>query len=205
MDGESWSHTTLSKPTEGEKTSSVNEVLCLFTSTSTKLPLPNPAAHITLQGNHTGTDAHGDNHVQTDSVIADGEETSQRSTGNSKVALVIARSTGGASVGRSSGSGGLLVDAAGRGQGSRALRLRLGRDNLGLALEVARGGSLVALGVESIENVVKLVAIGAHAVGTIDTSGGVSDDTSADFRSLAADVTEHLTIVLLIEILGPDA
>lgn len=81
----------------------------------------------------------------------------------------------------------------------------LGADDLGLAVEVASSGGLLLGVVVGVEDVVELGAVVAHAVGTVDSVGGVAVDTGADSGVVAADEVEDVTKVLGFETGGADA
>lgn len=81
----------------------------------------------------------------------------------------------------------------------------LGADNLGLAVEVASSRGLLLVVVVGVEDIVELGTIVAHAVGTVDSRGGVAIDTGAGRGVVGADEVEDVTIVRGLEAGGADA
>lgn len=154
-----------------------------------------------LQEDHASTGEHGNTHVQSHGHLAHAEQVGSRAASNGSAAAGAGTAAGGAATGGTGvdgagSSGGLLVDVAGGGQGSRAGSLGLGADDLGLAVEVASSGGLLLGVVVGVEDVVELGAVVAHAVGTVDSSGGVAVDTGADSGVVATDEVEDVTEVL---------
>ena len=179
-------------------------------NTPRKSPFPNPTPMTRnlspvayLQDNHRSTDGDGNNHVQANGVVAEVEETHEGGARDGEVLIVVAVITAVTAAGgersiRSVGGGsGFLIVSLGLRERILA-RVRVATAlGLSLALEVTGVRSLVLVLVVCVEDVGELGLVAAAVVGTVDTSGGVAVNASADLGRLTADEAEDVTVALL--------
>lgn len=161
-----------------------------------------------LEHDHAGTDTHGDDNVQTNSHIGNGEEALHGNRGSERLASLRGGSTtigttvAGASSGGSSDRVSGLSALESGGAGGIGLGATVGR---GLTIKVAGVGSVLLVLVVLVHDVAKLLEGVAHGVGTVDTGSGVAEDAGASSGVVAADGAKELTVVLGVEALGGNA